>query len=95
MISFKKYLKEDNPEITDKEIKAANKWLKNKYGNDVYNFKYIKGLTMDGEKTKSYDISVDNQTYTLNLKKFETSDGKIPTLGFDVFHPIEDEEDEL
>jgi predicted RNA-binding protein with TRAM domain len=97
MKPFKKYLNEV-AEFNDKQaIKDSEKWLNNKYGKDLYTFKNIPGMKMEGEKTKVYDIVVDGKTYQLNLKKFDSNgDGNLDTLGFDVLPSVEaEEEDEL
>ena len=94
--SFKKFLVEsafnDKQAVTD-----ALKWMENKYGKDLYTFQNIPGMKLDGEKQKTYDIAVGNNTYQLHLKKFDSNgDGKLDTLGFDVLPSVEqEEEDEL
>ncbi len=75
----------------DKAVKDALKWMEGKYGKDLYNFKHIENMNMDGNVVKTYDITVDDNTYILNLKKFDSNgDGSLDTLGFDVL-PANDE----
>jgi len=104
MINFKIYLKEQeqkklSPEFNEKKaVSGALKWLENKYGKELYKFKHIPNMKMEGEKTKTYDISVDGNEYELHLKLFDTNgDGSMDTLGFDVLPAIEEpeEKDEL
>jgi hypothetical protein len=97
MFSFKKYLIEATEFNEEQAIKDALKWMKNKY-DDLYDFKNIPGMDMNGENTKTYDIVVDGRTYILRLKKFDSNgDGKKNALGFDVLPAVEpkEEEDEL
>jgi len=97
-MTFKQYKKTSINEEFDeaKAVKDALQWMENKYGSDMYKFKNIENMKMDGEKTKSYDITVGENTYTLNLKKFDSNgDGNLDTLGFDVLPDAEEEEDEL
>lgn len=101
MNSFKTYktvlLEEFNKE---KAVKDALQWMKNKYGEDLYTFKHIENLDMNGTKVKTYDINVGEESYKLNLRKFDSNgDGESDTLGFDVetiaLDPEENEEEEL
>jgi len=94
MKSFKYFLKE---EFESKAYeKLALKWLENKYGKDLYTFKFIPNMDMNGEKVKVYDVSVDNKEFALNLKLFDTNgDGSADTLGFDIKPAVEKEEEEL
>ena len=94
MISFKKYLKEAEEFDEKKAVQDALKWMKNKY-DDLYDFKHIPGMSMEGQHTKQYDIVVDGRTYILKLKKFDSNgDGKKNAIGFDVLPAVEPQEDE-
>ena len=97
MIKFSSFKKAMNEEFNlDKAVKDALKWMTNKYGKDLYNFKHIENMNMDGDVTKTYDINVDNNTYILNLKKFDsTGDGELDALGFDVLPAHDEPEEEL
>ena len=79
-----------------KAIKDATQWMENKYGKDLYTFKNIENMDMASEKTKSYDITVGEETYKLNLRKFDSNgDGDSDTIGFDVQPAAEEQEEEL
>jgi len=68
-----------------KAVKEATQWMENKYGKDLYTFKHIEDMDMNGAKVKSYDITVAENTYKLNLRKFDSNgDGDMDTVGFDV-----------
>lgn len=96
MIKFSSFKKAMNEEFNlDKAVKDALKWMENKYGKDLYNFKHIENMNMDGDVVKTYDITVGDNAYILNLKKFDsTGDGELDTLGFDVLPAHVEEEDE-
>lgn len=82
-------------EIQDKSVQDALSWLKNKYGEDLYTFKNIPGMDMNGSVTKSYDITVGEETYKLHLRKFDTNnDGDMDTVGFDVISTSPEEKKE-
>jgi len=99
MKTFKLFLSEQESEFDEnKAVKDAEKWLENKYGKDLYTFQFIPNMKLEGQKTKTYDIVVDNRTYELHLKLFDsTGDGKMDTLGFNILpateEPEEDEEE--
>jgi len=95
MIRFSTFKKRINEEFNlDKAVKDALKWMENKYGKDLYNFKHIENMNMDGDVVKTYDITVGDNAYTLNLKKFDsTGDGELDTLGFDVLPASVEPED--
>lgn len=84
---------------TTKAVKDALQWLGNKYGKDLFTFKHIESMNMDGDKIKSYDINVNGNTYKLNLRKFDSNgDGETDMVGFDVqqdHNEPEELEDEL
>ena len=97
-MTFKQYTKSQINEEFDlnKAVKDATLWMENKYGKDMYTFKHIENMDMAGQKVKSYDITVGENTYKLNLKKFDSNgDGDSDTIGFDVLSDaIEQEEEE-
>ena len=98
-MKFKNYklLTEAEEFNTEKAVKDALGWLKNKY-DDKYQYKHIEKMDMNGQKTKTYDIIVGSNTYILDLKKFDSNgDGDLDTVGFMVRPAtIEgEEEDEL
>jgi len=96
MVKFSTFRKKLTEEFNlDKAVKDALKWMENKYGKDLYNFKHIENMNMEGDIVKTYDITVGDNAYTLNLKKFDSSgDGELDTLGFDVLPAhVEREED--
>ena len=79
----------------DKAVKNATQWMENKYGADLYKFKHIEDMEMQGEKIKSYNITVGEDTYLLNLRKFDSNgDGDLDTIGFDVKTDAEEKEEE-
>lgn len=79
----------------DKAVKDALHWMENKYGKELYTFKHVEGMNMNGSKTKSYDINVGENTYKLNLRKFDSNgDGEMDTVGFDV-QPDHNEPEEV
>jgi len=81
-MKFKDFLIEEFDNT--KAVKDALVWLKQKY-DDRFTFKNIPSMKMNGVNCKSYDINVGNETYQLNLRKFDSNgDGKNDTLGFDV-----------
>jgi len=86
MIKFSSFRKKITEEFNlDKAVKDALKWMENKYGKDLYSFKHIENMNMEGDIVKTYDITVGDNAYTLNLKKFDSSGGdELDTLGFDV-----------
>ena len=85
--------KDDIPEENKQAVEDATKWMTNKY-QDKYEFKYVPNMIVAGEKYKSYDISVGDNMYKLNLRKFDSNgDGEGDTLAFDVM-PIAVEPDE-
>ena len=86
MIRFTRFKKLSEETFNEEQaVKDALEWLKNKYGEDLYNFKYIPNMDMNSDKVKTYDISVKDNTYTLNLRIFKTSEpNQLDTLGFDV-----------
>jgi uncharacterized protein YycO len=94
MISFKKYVSliEEDDDVAKLEPKAL-KWLKGKYG-DLYDFKFIKGMEMDGNDCKSYSVSVDGDNFKLHLRKFKSGvDVKAKdVVGFDIIPSISPEE---
>ena len=97
MKSFKNYkdivLSEEFDE--KKAVQDAEKWLESKYGKELYVFKHMPDMEMSGEKIKTYDIVVGENTYILNLKKFDSNgDGSSDTVGFDVKSAIEDKEED-
>lgn len=99
-MNFKNYkLLKEEEEINKEGIKDALVWLKNKYGEELYTFKNMPNMKMDGTKIKTYDINVGEETYQLNLRKFDSNgDGEMDTVGFDVISATEEpetEEDEL
>ena len=64
----------DNVDIQfdDKQAEIdAERWLTAKYGEDLYTFKRIKGMSMDAEIVKVYSISVGDNAYSLNLRKYD------------------------
>lgn len=74
-----------------KAVSDALTWMENKYGKDLYVFKNIEGMDMNGSKTKTYDITVGEETYKLNLRKFDSNgDGDLDTVGFDVLPSAEE-----
>lgn len=98
MTSFKQYRSRIDEGEFDvaKAIKDATTWLKNKYGEDMYSFKHIENMDM-GQVTKTYDITVGDSEYRLDLRKFDTAGTDQPVVGFmvsPVTHP-EDEDEEL
>jgi len=100
MQSFKNY---KSVILTEEEADAqsqkdALQWLHNKYGEELYTFKYVDNLSMEGEKTKTYDIAVGENEYILDLKKFDSNnDGDADTVAYNVRPSVnpEDDEDEL
>jgi len=87
-MTFKDYNKSQNLneefDLT-KAVKDATQWMENKYGAELYTFKHIEDMDMNGSKVKSYDITVGEDTYKLNLRKFDSNgDGDSDTVGFDV-----------
>ncbi len=97
MTSFKNYndsqriVEEFNTETAKKD---ALKWLANKYG-ELFTFKHIEKMEMGGDNTKTYDIVVGENTYKLNLRKFDSNgDGDMDTVGFDIEPDAEEVEDE-
>ena len=95
MISFKAFITEETTFNEKQALKDAMSWLENKYGKDLYTFKNIPGMDMQGEKTKVYDIVVGDNHYILNLKKFDSnSDGTLDSVGFDVLPAVAPDEDE-
>jgi len=53
-------------------------------------------MEMTGEKVKSYNITVGEETYLLNLRKFDSNgDGDMDTVGFDVQADAVEAEEEL
>ena len=94
MNSFKNY-KIINEEVDNQAVKDAEAWLKSKYGEELYTFKHIEGQDMSGEKVKTYDIVVGENTYILHLKKYDSNgDGSTDTVGFDVQPSVTDEEED-
>ena len=89
--SYKRSLKEEF-NIHD-AVKDALIWLENKYGKDLYTFKHIEKMNMDGDTTKVYDIHVKDNAYVLNLKKFNSVGDDLDILGFDVY-PANDSSEE-
>jgi uncharacterized protein YycO len=94
MKSFKEYKKilEQTDDVSKLEPKAL-KWLKGKYG-DMYDFKYIKGMEMDGDGSKTYSVTVDNDHFKLNLRKFSSEIDKEgnDVVGFDIQPSVAPEE---
>lgn len=87
-MTFKQYNKDQNINEEfdlNKAVKDATQWMENKYGKDIYTFKHIEDMDMNGSKVKTYDITVGEETYKLNLRKFDSNnDGDMDTVGFDI-----------
>jgi hypothetical protein len=82
-MNFREYIKEEFDQTV--AVKDALTWLKNKYGADTFTFKHIENMVANGSKTKSYDITIGDNVYLLNLRKFDSNgDGTPDTVGFDV-----------
>jgi hypothetical protein len=82
-MKFRDFIREDFNQT--KAVKDALTWLNDKYGKDMYKFKYIDGMVINGTKSKTYDINVGDNVYQLNLRKFDSNgDGISDTVGFDV-----------
>ena len=98
-MNFKNYkLLKEADETSQAAVKDALAWLNKKYGEELYTFKNMPNMKMDGTKIKTYDINVGEETYALNLRKFDSNgDGELDTVGFDVISATEEEheEDEL
>lgn len=91
-MNFREYINEkDTKDTSSPAIKDALKWLKNKYG-DRFTFKHIDGMVASGANTRSYDITINDNVYQLNLRKFDSNgDGQSDTIGFDVKSVVPDE----
>lgn len=93
-MNFREYVSITEDFDLTKAVKSALTWLENKYGNDSFTFKHIEGMVLQGAQTKSYDITVGDDVYQLDLRKFDSNgDGKGDTIGFDVKPVAHDKED--
>lgn len=81
-MKFKKFLKEEFNQT--KAIKDAETWLRAKYG-EIFDYKYMENMALDSEVIRSFDISVGEEKYQINVRKFMTQDpSEKDTIGFDV-----------
>lgn len=91
-MKFKKFLKEEFNQA--KAIKDAETWLRAKYG-DLFHYKYMENMSLDSEVIRSFDISVGEEKYQINVRKFiAQGQSEKDTIGFDVLPTTVDLEEE-
>jgi len=83
-MKFRDYLIAEDFDQT-KAVKDALEWMTKKYGKDRFAFRHIEGMQVRGANTKTYDITINDDVYMLNLRKFDSNgDGNSDTIGFDI-----------